>query len=228
MTSDYSYLGNVMSLCSDIPTIIESYHRGAKIILLSENDVPIEVSQLGSSMVKLLPPYEVVSDYIDYASDEKFYQMYKEYLNREDLFITIHSLGVLLFMGDIMLYVNPTEWYGLPIVPTLMRILSEMLFMDVTNPYYKDVPFTIMTQRPITVYNSICALNNMKVLSIASLQKYLQNIYIPEEVINNTMDQMYHPSYKEMMTPDMIDKTGRVVLFNMMTGNNIKSAMVVS
>lgn len=81
----------------------------------------------------LLPPFNVVSVYVDYGEDA-FKEAYMSYLNQVDIIMNIFLVGAAMHNKNVVVYTTDEEWSkdSIPFMDVLMSVFAASLQLQMT------------------------------------------------------------------------------------------------
>lgn len=107
---------------------------GTRVVIVTEH-APAVLLQ-NPNVVKLpvlLPPFNVVSVYVDYGEDA-FKEAYLSYLNQVDIIMNIFLVGAAMHNKDVVVYTTDEEWSkdSIPFMDVLMSVFAASLQLQMT------------------------------------------------------------------------------------------------
>lgn len=107
---------------------------GTRVVIVTEH-APAVLLQ-NPNVVKLpvlLPPFNVVSVYVDYGEDA-FKEAYMSYLNQIDIIMNIFLVGAAMHNKNVVVYTTDEEWSkdSIPFMDVLMSVFAASLQLQMT------------------------------------------------------------------------------------------------
>lgn len=107
---------------------------GTRVVIVTEH-APAVLLQ-NPNVVKLpvlLPPFNVVSVYVDYGEDA-FKEAYLSYLNQVDIIMNIFLVGAAMHNKNVVVYTTDEEWSkdSIPFMDVLMSVFAASLQLQMT------------------------------------------------------------------------------------------------
>lgn len=107
---------------------------GTRVVIVTEH-APAVLLQ-NPNVVKLpvlLPPFNVVSVYVDYGEDA-FKEAYLSYLNQVDIIMNIFLVGAAIHNKNVVVYTTDEEWSkdSIPFMDVLMSVFAASLQLQMT------------------------------------------------------------------------------------------------
>ena len=107
---------------------------GTRVVIVTEH-APAVLLQ-NPNVVKLpvlLPPFNVVSVYVDYGEDA-FKEAYMSYLNQVDIIMNIFLVGAAMHNKNVVVYTTDEEWGkdSIPFMDVLMSVFAASLQLQMT------------------------------------------------------------------------------------------------
>lgn len=107
---------------------------GTRVVIVTEH-APAVLLQ-NPNVVKLpvlLPPFNVVSVYVDYGEDA-FKEAYMSYLNQIDIIMNIFLVGAAMHNKNVVVYTTDEEWSkdSIPFMDVLMTVFAASLQLQMT------------------------------------------------------------------------------------------------
>ena len=107
---------------------------GTRVVIVTEH-APAVLLQ-NPNVVKLpvlLPPFNVVSVYVDYGEDA-FKEAYMSYLNQVDIIMNIFLVGAAMHNKNVVVYTTDEEWSkdSIPFMDVLMSVFAASLQLQMT------------------------------------------------------------------------------------------------
>lgn len=107
---------------------------GTRVVIVTEH-APAVLLQ-NPNVVKLpvlLPPFNVVSVYVDYGEDA-FKEAYISYLNQVDIIMNIFLVGAAMHNKNVVVYTTDEEWSkdSIPFMDVLMSVFAASLQLQMT------------------------------------------------------------------------------------------------
>lgn len=107
---------------------------GTRVVIVTEH-APAVLLQ-NPNVVKLpvlLPPFNVVSVYVDYGEDA-FKEAYMSYLNQVDIIMNIFLVGAAIHNKNVVVYTTDEEWSkdSIPFMDVLMSVFAASLQLQMT------------------------------------------------------------------------------------------------
>lgn len=107
---------------------------GTRVVIVTEH-APAVLLQ-NPNVVKLpvlLPPFNVVSVYVDYGEDA-FKEAYMSYLNQIDIIMNIFLVGAAMHNKNVVVYTTDEEWSkdSIPFMNVLMTVFAASLQLQMT------------------------------------------------------------------------------------------------
>ena len=107
---------------------------GTRVVIVTEH-APAVLLQ-NPNVVKLpvlLPPFNVVSVYVDYGEDA-FKEAYMSYLNQIDIIMNIFLVGAAMHNKNVVVYTTDEEWSkdSIPFMGVLMSVFAASLQLQMT------------------------------------------------------------------------------------------------
>ena len=107
---------------------------GTRVVIVTEH-APAVLLQ-NPNVVKLpvlLPPFNVVSVYVDYGEDA-FKEAYMSYLNQVDIIMNIFLVGAAMHNKNVVVYTTDEEWSkdSIPFMDVLMTVFAASLQLQMT------------------------------------------------------------------------------------------------
>ena len=111
-----------------------SVDPGTRVVIVTEH-APAVLLQ-NPNVVKLpvlLPPFNVVSVYVDYGEDA-FKEAYMSYLNQVDIIMNIFLVGAAMHNKNVVVYTTDEEWSkdSIPFMDVLMTVFAASLQLQMT------------------------------------------------------------------------------------------------
>ena len=111
-----------------------SVDPGTRVVIVTEH-APAVLLQ-NPNVVKLpvlLPPFNVVSVYVDYGEDA-FKEAYLSYLNQIDIIMNIFLVGAAMHNKNVVVYTTDEEWSkdSIPFMDVLMSVFAASLQLQMT------------------------------------------------------------------------------------------------
>lgn len=111
-----------------------SVDPGTRVVIVTEHAPAVLLQNL--NVVKLpvlLPPFNVVSVYVDYGEDA-FKEAYMSYLNQIDIIMNIFLVGAAMHNKNVVVYTTDEEWSkdSIPFMDVLMSVFAASLQLQMT------------------------------------------------------------------------------------------------
>ena len=111
-----------------------SVDPGTRVVIVTEHAPAVLVQN--PNVVKLpvlLPPFNVVSIYVDYGEDA-FKEAYMSYLNQVDIIMNIFLVGAAMHNKNVVVYTTDEEWSkdSIPFMDVLMSVFAASLQLQMT------------------------------------------------------------------------------------------------
>lgn len=142
----------------------------------------------------LLPPFAVVSTYVDYGEDA-FREAYAQYLNQTDIIMNIFLIGTAMLNRNIIVYTTDEEW-GRDTIP-FMDVLISMFVMALQLQAY---PGSINTFAP-TQFSISTAVTNLFEYGYINEQSFVR--YMNTTPFDNNTINSYLMSKGITIDPDV-------------------------
>ena len=111
-----------------------SVDPGTRVVIVTEH-APVVLLQNpnGVKLPVLLPPFKVVSVYVDYGEDA-FKEAYMSYLNQIDIIMNIFLVGAAMHNKNVVVYTTDEEWSkdSIPFMDVLMSVFAASLQLQMT------------------------------------------------------------------------------------------------
>lgn len=193
-----------------------------RLILVTET-ANVELKRIGVGLCTLLPPYEVVSEYLDNMIDSGNFK-YVNYLMQEENLASIYLLGSILANKNIVIYTTKTEWNEIPFMIILIDTVVRTLGLLPLPQSY------VFQASPLTTGVSSYALLNMGQMSPKSFCNYIQNpeVIVPPNfeyemirtLIGNDQQQFnsMDPAYRNKLAKDIMNQMINGIAVNALMG----------
>jgi len=193
-----------------------------RLILVTET-ANVELKRIGVGLCTLLPPYEVVSEYLDNMIDSGNFK-YVNYLMQEENLASIYLLGSILANKNIVIYTTRTEWNEIPFMIILIDTIVRTLGLLPLPQSY------VFQASPLTTGVSSYALLKVGQMSPKSFCNYIQNpeVIVPPNfeyemirtLIGNDQQQFnsMDPAYRNKLAKDIMNQMINGIAVNALMG----------
>ena len=111
-----------------------SVDPGTRVVIVTEHAPAVLLQNPNVvELPVLLPPFNVVSVYVDYGEDA-FKEAYMSYLNQIDIIMNIFLVGAAMHNKNVVVYTTDEEWSkdSIPFMDVLMSVFAASLQLQMT------------------------------------------------------------------------------------------------
>lgn len=204
-----------------------SMNPNFRVVLVTEHaPLPLQQNANIVRLPNLLPPYSVVSEYVD-GGEDAFIERYTDYLYTFETIMNIYLLGSALLTKNIIIYTTDEEWGNgsIPFMDVLIRVMVDILKLDmntVTNTEYG----LFFNQTMYTIFNAANQLFMNGYINKSSFAKYLSVIPIPQGAMEYYLQNMMIDTSD--VPPQLLNNLAQSVIKAQAVDQNLMPAMITN